>query len=94
MFYFFDKVKQRWFMSTSTLSKKYQIVIPQVVRTQLGLRRGMKVYLESIDEDRAILTKRPESYVDALDGLGADIWKKLGGGDNYIKRERASWGDR
>ncbi len=30
-------------------------------------------------------------YTDTLAGLGKDIWKKLGGGDRYIEKERSTW---
>jgi AbrB family looped-hinge helix DNA binding protein len=81
-------------MATSTLSKKYQIIIPKEVRTQLGLRQDMKVRIYPVDKNRAMLVRESTDVVSELDGLGKDIWKKLGGADKYLKREWASWGDR
>lgn len=77
--------------TTTTLSTKYQIVIPQAIRSQMGLKAGATVYMQAIDDRHAIITKKPIDYVEALSGLGKDMWKKLGGGDAYLKRERASW---
>lgn len=76
---------------TTTLSTKYQLVIPKAIRKQMGLKAGAIVYVQAIDDRHAMITKQPEDYVEALSGLGKEMWKKLGGGDAYLKRERASW---
>jgi len=81
-------------MAQAKLSKKYQVVIPREIRRKLGLEAGSTISLYPLDDKRAVLVKQPKDYVAALEGLGADIWKSLGGADNYIKEERASWGDR
>ena len=81
-------------MATTTLSAKYQIVIPKAVRVKLGLRRGMKVRIYPVDEDRAMIVSESSDIVSELRGLGKEVWQKLGGAYKYIKRERASWGDR
>ena len=53
----------------------------------------MKKKLElKVKEGRALLVKRPEDYVAALEGLGKEVWKALGGGDAYIRKERTAWG--
>ncbi len=78
-------------MATSKLSEKYQIVIPKAVRQRLGLKSGMFITLRAIDRERAVLIKQPTDYVQALEGLGKDVWKLLGGGEKYIKQERATW---
>lgn len=75
----------------TTLSSKFQIVIPKAIRKQMGLKPGDKVYMEAIDQNRAILMKEPADYLDALDGLGKDVWKKLGGTKKYLRKERAAW---
>lgn len=78
-------------MSESKLSEKYQIVVPTNVRKALGLKAGMYVGVTPLDEYRALLTRKPLSVVDALQGLGKDMWRSLGGGTRYLKKERASW---
>ena len=57
----------------------------------MGLKAGAVVYVQAIDDHHAIITKQPEDYVAAMRGLGKDVWKKLGGGQAYLKRERAAW---
>ncbi|CCJ33448.1 hypothetical protein [Caloramator australicus] len=43
------------------------------------------------DETKELfLFKKPESFTDALAGLGEEMWKNAGGVD-YIKQERDSW---
>ena len=78
-------------MPITKLSSKYQIVIPRDVRRQLKLTAGQKMYIYPINEDRAVLAKEPSSYVKAMRGLGKEVWESLGGGEEYIKQERASW---
>lgn len=75
----------------TTLSAKYQIVIPKVVRQRMRLSAGMRVSVYPLDEDRAVFVKHPADPVAALRGLGRDLWHSLGGGTRYIKGERASW---
>jgi len=75
----------------TTLSRKYQIVVPKPVRERMGLRAGEEVAIYPFDEERAILVKHPSDSVRALRGLGKELWHSLGGTENYIKQERASW---
>jgi AbrB family looped-hinge helix DNA binding protein len=76
--------------TTTTLSTKYQVVIPKAIRKLMGLRAGATVYIQSINDHQAILTKEPLDYVEALSSIGTDTWKKLGG-VNYIKKLRKEW---
>ncbi|MEW6610075.1 MAG: hypothetical protein AB1352_00385 [Patescibacteria group bacterium] len=78
-------------MSTTTLSQKYQTVVPMPVRRKMGLRAGMKVTWYPIDENRTVVVKHPTNYVKAMEGLGAEVWQTLGGTDKYIRQERDSW---
>lgn len=79
-------------MNTTTLllSKKCQVVIPKAIRQRLSLKGGMRISIQAIDNHNAIITTQPKDYVEALSGLGADVWKKLGG-VNYIKKLRKEW---
>ena len=78
-------------METAKLSRKYQVVVPKEVRKKMNLRVGERVSVYSVDENRAMLVRRPKSYADALQGLGKEVWEALGGADKYIREERASW---
>ncbi len=79
-------------METSTLSQKYQIVVPKEVRRKMRLEAGARLEIYPLDEDRAILLKYKQNRVQAMKGLGKDVWRRLGGAVRYIKQERASWG--
>jgi AbrB family looped-hinge helix DNA binding protein len=78
-------------MEVAKLSRKYQIVVPKEVRKKMNLRVGERVAVYGVDENRAMLVRRPKSYADALQGLGKEVWEALGGADKYIREERASW---
>lgn len=78
-------------MNSAKLSKKYQIVVPKEVRKQMNLRQGTRIMLYPLDEERAVLVKHPSNHVQALKGLGSEVWRSLGGAEKYIKEERASW---
>jgi AbrB family looped-hinge helix DNA binding protein len=78
-------------MEIAKLSQKYQIVVPRDVRKKMKLHRGSRLGVYPVDGDRAILLKYPKNYVDAMQGLGKEVWHMLGGATRYIKQERASW---
>ncbi|OGG72523.1 hypothetical protein A3A38_04155 [Candidatus Kaiserbacteria bacterium RIFCSPLOWO2_01_FULL_53_17] len=78
-------------MATTTLSKKYQVVIPKEVRTRMRLQVGETVTLYSLDRDRAVLVKHSRNPTEALRGLGKEVWRALGGTEKYIRKERNAW---
>lgn len=73
------------------VSTKYQIVIPKRIREKLEIAPGMKLHIEVIDGERAVLHTKKVNIVKALSGLGKEVWKSLGGGESYIKQERKAW---
>ncbi len=78
-------------MSSPILSSKYQIVIPREVRRAMHLTAGTRLWIQSIDADRAVLIKEPVDHVKSMEGIGKEIWKSLGGGTSYLKNERTVW---
>ncbi len=76
-------------MQTAKVSGKYQIVIPKRVREALGLRPGDKLLI-SVEDDRAVLRLRPESYSEHLRGLHKELWQGIDSAD-YLNEERDSW---
>ncbi|MDZ4221468.1 MAG: AbrB/MazE/SpoVT family DNA-binding domain-containing protein [Patescibacteria group bacterium] len=75
-------------MANTILSSKHQIVIPKAIRERMKLKAGMGVTLYPLDDNRAVLVKQPKSYVEALSGLGKEVWESLGGTEKYIKEMR------
>lgn len=78
-------------VSSAKLTSKFQITIPARVRRRLGLKAGDSVYL-AIEGDRVVLQAVPDSWTEASRGLGADLWRRVGGAE-AIERERESWED-
>lgn len=78
-------------MPTTTLSRKYQIVVPKEVRRSMGLRVGEEVALYPVSSERAVLVKHDTDPILALQGLGKEMWRSIGGTEKYIRQERASW---
>lgn len=78
-------------MSSPIISSKYQIVIPREVRRAMRLTAGARLWIQSIDADRAVLVKEPADHVKSMKGIGKDVWKSLGGATSYLKNERTVW---
>jgi AbrB family looped-hinge helix DNA binding protein len=74
-------------MAEVVLSSKGQVVIPKETRERLGLVPGTSMLLLE-EGDTIILRRRPESFTDALQGLGKELWLDA---DALIEQERASW---
>jgi len=74
----------------STVNSKYQVVIPKVIREKYKLQPRKKVLI-SADEYGIYIFQLPNKWGAYLQGLGKEMWEKVGGGDNYLKKERTSW---
>ena len=72
------------------LTSKYQITIPAKIRKSLHIQKGDYLHLE-VEKGMVIMRPIPQSYTEYMAGLGKSVWKKLGGGEKYIRRERKSW---
>lgn len=72
------------------LTSKYQITIPAKVRKSLHIKKGDYLHLE-VEKGMVIMRPIPQSYTEYMAGLGKNVWKKLGGGEKYLKKERKSW---
>jgi len=76
-------------MSETTISPKYQVVIPKEVRKKLNIKEGQKLQVYPVG-DLIILSPKPESYSEKMLGLGRDIWRDIDPLE-YIRKERADW---
>ncbi|MBI2591447.1 MAG: AbrB/MazE/SpoVT family DNA-binding domain-containing protein [Candidatus Brennerbacteria bacterium] len=77
-------------MPQTIISSKNQITLPKRILEELGLKAGAKLIIRPKDH-QIILEARPKSLTQALKGLGKNAFKKLGGGEAYLKREKAQW---
>ena len=81
---------------TSTLSKKYQVVIPKKIRKELGLKSGRKLIWsvsKKGNEKKAEVVPAPESWTKYMSGLGKGIWSDVDI-DKYIDDLRNEWDDK
>lgn len=72
------------------LSKRNQMVLPKVAREALGVKPGGRVLI-IVEDQRVRLLPEPEDWTDYIYGLGEDVWAALGGGERFLREERASW---
>lgn len=72
-----------------TVSSKYQVVIPKVVREALDLHPGDQLLVE-IENNKVVMRPRPQSYAKHLRGLHKEVWEGVDATE-YVKKERESW---
>ena len=75
---------------TTKLSSKYQLTLPKRARQALGVSAGDPL-LVIVEDNRVYLEPRPASWTDYMEGLGAELWASVGGGEAYLEQERALW---
>lgn len=69
------------------------VLIPKDMLDFIKKKLGKDVLWVYDEESKELtLIKRPDSYTEALSGLGAEMWKNAGSTD-YIRREREQWDD-
>lgn len=67
------------------------VLIPNDVLDIIRTKLGEEVLLVFGDDTKELaLIRKPESFTNALRGLGKEMWKSVGGTD-YIKQERKTW---
>ena len=78
----------------SSVNEDYRVVlIPKDMVDFIKEKLGKDVLWVYDEESKELtLIKRPDSYTEALSGLGEEMWKEIGGTD-YIRRDRDQWDD-
>lgn len=76
-------------MLKTTISQKYQVVIPKAIREKTKLLEGQEMYVYAVG-DSIIMSPSPKSYSKKMLGLGQEIWKGVDPLE-YIRQERADW---
>lgn len=76
-------------MAKTTVSQKYQVVIPKEVRERTTIKEGQEMRVYSLGNS-IILSPLPESYSKKMLGLGREIWRGMDPLE-YIRQERAGW---
>jgi AbrB family looped-hinge helix DNA binding protein len=72
------------------VSSRGQVVLPKEIRQKFDIKRGDTIVF-ILEGDAVRIFPKPESYARYTRGLGKDMWAKLGGGERFIREERASW---
>ncbi|MBV8200562.1 MAG: AbrB/MazE/SpoVT family DNA-binding domain-containing protein [Acidobacteria bacterium] len=77
-------------IASAKLTSKFQVTIPAAVRRRLGIEAGDVVTL-TVEGGEVILRAAKGGWTESSRGLGADVWKRAGGGAIAVERERDSW---
>ena len=77
-------------IASAKLSSKFQITIPAAIRRLLGVAAGDVVIL-TFEGGEVILRAAKGGWTESSRGLGAEVWKRAGGGAAAVERERDSW---
>ncbi len=77
--------------STTTVTTKYQVVIPKDVRIAAHIVRGDQVSMITVG-DCIVMQKNTHrgGWADSLLGLGKDVWKNVDP-VTYVRKERRGW---
>jgi len=78
-------------MKTAKISSKNQITLPQSALTALGIKKGHHILLEW-RKDGVLLRSPKKNIADTYYGYARQTWRKLGGGERFIAKERKQWG--
>ena len=76
-------------MQRVKIGTKHQIVVPASVRRELGVGPGDQLLLE-VRDGVIVLAPEPTDPLDALRGLGRDIWEGTDA-QEYVNQLRDEW---
>lgn len=74
---------------TVKVSTRYQISLPSRARQMLDIHAGDRLLVD-IQGDMLILLPTPDDFVQALSGLGEDVWTAIDSA-TYLQQERDAW---
>lgn len=75
----------------ATLTARGQLTLPGQVRRALGVAPGDRVVLEVI-AGKLVITPFRGTFSERIEGLGAEVWRAVGGGNAWLASEREAWG--
>ena len=76
--------------ATAKVMQNFTICIAQPIREQMDLKQGDQVILSMDAKGQVKLTKGYANLEDLL-GMSKNQFKTLGGGEAFLKKERAQW---
>ena len=76
---------------TTTVTSKYQVVIPKKVREAVKIKAGDIMVMLPLDDMIVVRPKKQKKgWADSLLGLGKELWEGVDALD-YVRNERAAW---
>lgn len=77
-------------VATAKLTSKFRLTIPASVRRLLEIEPG-DVVIFTVVGGEVVLRVAKGGWTESTRGLGANVWKRAGGGVAAVERERDSW---
>lgn len=77
-------------ISTAKVMQNFTICISKPIREKLQIKRGDEIILTLTPQGELKLVKAITT-LNGLVGMGKKTFKDLGGGEAFIKKERAQW---
>ena len=75
------------------LNAHNQIRLPKAACEALGIEPGERIMV-IVDGREVRLLPEPKVWSDYIYGLGKPMWEALGGGEKFLREERAAWANR
>lgn len=75
---------------TSTLTTKYQLVIPKAVREKVKVKAGQTILVQALGDIILLQPKKKGGWARNLLGLGKDVWQNVDA-VSYVRSERKTW---
>ena len=78
---------------TSTITSKYQTVIPAKIRAATRLRMNESLIwrvIQNGDRPMIVVFPRPKNWARYLSGLGKEVWRDVDA-DTYLKKLKEEW---
>jgi AbrB family looped-hinge helix DNA binding protein len=72
------------------LNNRNQITLPKAAREALGINPGDRIAIV-VDGEDVQLFPEPKVWSEYIYGLGKSMWETLGGGEQFLQKERAAW---
>ena len=79
-------------VKTVKVSKRYQIAVPALARSQLNIQSG-DLLIVDVQDGMLILLPKPENYTQKLAGLHKEIWEGIDA-QEYVNQQRDEWDHR
>ncbi|MBI2410580.1 MAG: AbrB/MazE/SpoVT family DNA-binding domain-containing protein [Candidatus Kerfeldbacteria bacterium] len=79
--------------SQSSITTKYQTVIPAAIRQELGIKMHEELIWQIIRtnaEPMVLVSRRPKNWAQHLSGLGKRVWEGVDT-DMYLKQLKKEW---